>query len=135
VEFYIKDNLKGMKLIHTLFFLLSALVVSAQNDTIYPAKTTYKVGEVVEIIFKSPKGSMQLLSDGACGAKLMYQAQTLKSTGWPQIYIPAQDACGLPYVEIPNGTKPFYTVNYTGTFRMVFFSDKGIIETDEYRVE
>lgn len=124
-----------MKLIYTLFFLLSAYIVSGQNDTIYPAKTLYKTGEMIEVVFKSKTGTMQLSSNGACNAKLMYLSQTLKPTGWPQVFPPPQMDCGLPYVEVPNGTVPFYKQNYTGTFRFIFFSDKGIIETPEFTVE
>lgn len=78
---------------------------------------------------------MQLSTNGACNAQLLSVNQTLKPTGWPEVHIPKQIDCGLPYVEIPNGTKSFYTVNYTGTFRIILFSEQGMIFTDEYSVE
>lgn len=123
-----------MKLIYTLFFLLSTYIVSAQSDTIYPVKKTYKVGEMIEVVFKSATGSMQLYSDGACHAKLAYQTQTLKPTGWPQVYVPEQLDCGLAYIQIPNGVKSFFQANYTSTFRFVLFSEQGMIFTDEFTV-
>jgi hypothetical protein len=135
VEFSYLDNLKGMKLIYTLFFLLSACLVSAQNDTIYPTKKIYKIGETIELVFKSKTGAMQLSTNGNCNAQLLYITQTLKPTGWPQVYVPEQQDCGLAYMQIPNGTRPFYSVNYTGTFRIILFSEQGMIFTDEYSVE
>ncbi len=135
MEFSYLDNLKGMKLIYTLFFLLSACLVSAQNDTIYPTKKIYKIGETIELVFKSKTGAMQLSTNGNCNAQLLYITQTLKPTGWPQVYVPEQQDCGLAYMQIPNGTRPFYSVNYTGTFRIILFSEQGMIFTDEYLVE
>jgi hypothetical protein len=135
VEFSYLDNLKGMKLIYTLFFLLSTYIVSAQSDTIYPAKKVYHVGDTLKMVFKAKNCTMRLSSNGACSAKLLSINQFKKPTGWAQIFQPPQMDCGLPYVDIANNTVTFYPQNYAGTFRMVFFSDKGIIETDEYRVE
>jgi hypothetical protein len=135
VEFSYLDNLKGMKLIYTLFFLLSALIISAQNDTIYPSKKIYNVGDTIELIFKSKPGSMTLASNGACQPQLMYYQQTLKSTGWPKAdYILSADACGLPYYIVPNGKKKFYPLNYAGTFRMVFFKNGKPLITGEFTV-
>ena len=124
-----------MKLIYTLFFLLSVVAVSAQNDSIYPAQKVLHIGDTLTLVFKAKSGSMRLASDGACSAKLLTISQFKKPTGWAQIYHPAQMDCGLPYVDIPNGVQTFYPQNYAGTFRMVFFTDKEVIETEEYRVE
>lgn len=135
MEFSYLDNLKGMKLIYTLFFLLSAIVVSAQNDSIYPLQKVLHIGDTLTMVFKSKGGSMRLASNGACSAKIVTISQFKKPTGWAQIYRPAQMDCGLPYVDIPNGVQTFYPQNYAGTFRMVFFTDTAIIETEEYRVE
>ncbi len=123
-----------MKLIHTLFFLLSALAISAQNDSIYPAQNVLHVGDTIKMIFKTKNGTIQLLSNGACSAKLLLINQFKKPTGWAQIYKPKQMDCGLPYVDIANGIVTFYPQNYAGTFRFIFFSNNSIIETPEFTV-
>lgn len=126
-----------MKLIYTLFFLLSAIVVSAQNDSIYPLQKVLHIGDTLTMVFKAKAGSMQLATDGNCDAKLVYRSQTLKPTGWPDTsyLFGAQMDCGLPYVEIPNGIKAFYKVGYPGTYRLVFLSNNKMVITDSYTVE
>lgn len=124
-----------MKLIYTLIFLLSALVASAQNDSIYPSQKVYHVGDTLKMVFKSKSGSMTLMSDGACTAQLMMVSQFKKPTGWAEIYCPAQMDCGEPFIEVPDGIKTFYPQMYPGTFRMLFFVNGNPIETEEFRVE
>lgn len=135
MELHIKDNLKGMKLIYTLIFLLSALVVSAQNDSIYSTQKIYHIGDTLKMVFKSKTGSITLMSDGACSARLMMINQFKKPTGWAEIYQPAQMDCGEPFIELPNGVKTFYPQMHPGTYRMVFFANGKPIETEEFRVE
>ena len=126
-----------MKLIYTLIFLLLALVVSAQNDSIYLTQKVYHVGDVIEVVFKTEQGNIQLASDGACTAKLDWHIQVLTSTGsWvnPNDSFSQMD-CGLPYVIISNGTIPICTAVYKGTCRFGFLSNHKFIYTDEFRVE
>lgn len=124
-----------MKLIYILIFLSSALALSAQNDSIYPSKKVYHVGDTLKMVFKSKNGSMTLMSDGACSARLMTVTQFLKPAGWAEIYQPAQMDCGLATIEVPDGIKTFYPQMRTGTYRMVFFVNGKPIETEGFRVE
>lgn len=124
-----------MKLIYTLIFLLSALVASAQNDSIYPAQKVYHIGDTLKMVFKSKTGVMYLMSDGACSARLMTVFQFKKPTGWARIFQPAQMDCGEASIELPNGIKTFYPLMHAGAYRMVFFANGKPIETDEFRVE
>lgn len=162
MEFLREDNLKGMKLIYILIFLtplqtsplkgrgfkivllnlfliISGNVLCAQtyavNDSIYPAKTVLRVGDTLKMVFNAKSGVMRLSADGACIGRPMAICQFKKPAGWAQIFAPPQMDCGMPYIDMANGTFPLYPQMRTGTYRMVYFTADGKpIETDEFRV-
>lgn len=125
-----------MNTVYTLFFLLSATLASAQNDSIYTSKGTYNKGELIELVFKLNNDSITLATDGACNARWVWATQTLKPTGWPDVtdlFGPQMD-CGLPYTTIKNGTYPLYTAGYAHTYRIVLITDKEYIFTNPFTV-